>query len=282
MVLARFACRAGRGRVSVGFRLHVSARVTIWRRSCVDLHVIHDLTTTAARATHDAKHNKLKRAARVVLFAVRVSTWPSCVRPANRPRTTPAPHPQAVEARTSSGMRLWRATNGGSPSPLPCSSSHPLALAIVTGLARTRSLAEIVVGLQDEATRFGLLDTGDPSTSLPAVLSYLLCVLTREQQALFAQLGNAPGPDIGLPAAAALVELSILVPSSVAACWRVRQIPPLRRKSAVLNASESVRVDLSKAESNSDSATPSRLIWDRLVTRWGGFLVLIRAGRTRL
>nr|WP_290054570.1 BTAD domain-containing putative transcriptional regulator [Amycolatopsis sp. MEP2-6] len=82
---------------------------------------------------------------------------------------------------------------------------YPLALAIVGRHAHTRPhipLAEFAAELRD----IGLdaFDHEDPSVSLPAVLSWSLRALTSEQRTVFALLGIAPGPDIGLPAAAAL------------------------------------------------------------------------------
>jgi len=85
---------------------------------------------------------------------------------------------------------------------------YPLALAIVSRHAHTRPhipLAEFAAELRD----LGLdaLDHDDPTVSLPAVLSWSLRALTDEQRTVFALLGIAPGPDIGLPAAAALTGL---------------------------------------------------------------------------
>ena len=85
----------------------------------------------------------------------------------------------------------------------------PLALTIVAGHADTRPdlpLSAFVAELRD----LGLdaLDDGDPTASLPTVLSWSYRALTPEQAGAFALLGIAPGPDIGLPAAAALTDLS--------------------------------------------------------------------------
>ena len=54
------------------------------------------------------------------------------------------------------------------------------------------------------------LDNHDPAASLPAVLSWSLRGLTDVQRTVFALLGIAPGPDIGLPATASLTGLSEL------------------------------------------------------------------------
>ncbi|WP_370970308.1 BTAD domain-containing putative transcriptional regulator [Amycolatopsis sp. cg9] len=82
---------------------------------------------------------------------------------------------------------------------------YPLALAIVGRHAQTRPripLAEFATELRD--TGLDAFDHEDPTVSLPAVLSWSLRALTSEQRTVFALLGTAPGPDIGLPAAAAL------------------------------------------------------------------------------
>ncbi|MEU7784021.1 BTAD domain-containing putative transcriptional regulator [Amycolatopsis sp. NPDC049159] len=85
---------------------------------------------------------------------------------------------------------------------------YPLALAIMSRHAHTRPhipLAEFAAELRD----LGLdaLDHEDPAVSLPTVLSWSLRALTAEQRTVFALLGTAPGPDTGLPAAAALAGL---------------------------------------------------------------------------
>ncbi|GAA1305690.1 ATP-binding protein [Saccharothrix xinjiangensis] len=83
----------------------------------------------------------------------------------------------------------------------------PLALGLVTARAADPRLppADAVADLR----AFGLraLDSDDPAASLPAVLSWSLRRLTGRQRRVFALLGAAPGPDIGLPAAARLVGL---------------------------------------------------------------------------
>ncbi|GAA3873467.1 BTAD domain-containing putative transcriptional regulator [Saccharothrix violaceirubra] len=86
---------------------------------------------------------------------------------------------------------------------------HPLALAITARHAATRPrvpLAEFATELRD----LGLdaLDDDDPAASLPTVLSWSLRHLTDRQRTLFVLIGIAPGPDIDLPAAAALIGLS--------------------------------------------------------------------------
>lgn len=58
-----------------------------------------------------------------------------------------------------------------------------------------------------QASRYGMADD-DPAADLSAVLSWSYRALTTEQKRMFALLGIAPGPDIGLSAAASLTGLS--------------------------------------------------------------------------
>ncbi|WP_158850368.1 AfsR/SARP family transcriptional regulator [Saccharothrix deserti] len=86
----------------------------------------------------------------------------------------------------------------------------PLALSIIAAHAHTRPhllLAAVAAELLD----LGLdaLDDEDPTASLPAVLSWSHRALTPELRQVFALLGIAPGPDIGLPAAASLTALPL-------------------------------------------------------------------------
>lgn len=85
----------------------------------------------------------------------------------------------------------------------------PLALSIVAGRARTRpdlSLAALAAELRN----LGLeaLDDGEPDASLSAVLSWSYRALTADQAGTFEALGLAPGPDLGLAAAASLLGCS--------------------------------------------------------------------------
>jgi tetratricopeptide (TPR) repeat protein len=84
----------------------------------------------------------------------------------------------------------------------------PLAL----GLIAARVAATPRLPLSDTAAELrdlGLdaLDSEVPTASLPAVLSWSLRRLTRQQHQVFALLGVAPGSDIGLPAATHLTGL---------------------------------------------------------------------------
>ncbi|NUT51585.1 MAG: tetratricopeptide repeat protein [Saccharothrix sp.] len=86
---------------------------------------------------------------------------------------------------------------------------YPLALGLVAARAAAAphlGLADIVPELRD--LDLDALDSDDPTASLPAVLSWSLHRLTDRQRQVFALLGIAPGPDIGLPAAACLAGLS--------------------------------------------------------------------------
>ncbi|MFD9892702.1 BTAD domain-containing putative transcriptional regulator [Amycolatopsis sp. NPDC059027] len=86
----------------------------------------------------------------------------------------------------------------------------PLALGIVASRAAAHpgfALAALADELRDATTRLAVLDDDNPATSLPAVLSWSHNVLTARQARVFALLGLAPGPDIGLPAATALTGL---------------------------------------------------------------------------
>ncbi|MGV9362236.1 BTAD domain-containing putative transcriptional regulator [Amycolatopsis sp. NPDC003731] len=87
----------------------------------------------------------------------------------------------------------------------------PLALALVAA----RAVADPRLPLDDvvaDLRALGLAvfdseDPTDPTASLPTVLSWSLRHLTEQQRTAFALLGIAPGPDIGLSAAARLIGL---------------------------------------------------------------------------
>jgi DNA-binding SARP family transcriptional activator/tetratricopeptide (TPR) repeat protein len=84
----------------------------------------------------------------------------------------------------------------------------PLAL----GLIAARAAADPHLPFTDIVTELRALgvealDSDDSAASLPKVLSWSLRHLTNQQRQVFALLGIAPGPDIGLPAAAALTGL---------------------------------------------------------------------------
>ncbi|MFC6087652.1 ATP-binding protein [Saccharothrix lopnurensis] len=83
---------------------------------------------------------------------------------------------------------------------------YPLALSIMARHARAHPsvpLAELAAELRELGLELLDHDT-DPAAGLPGVLSWSLRGLTAEQREVFALLGTAPGPDIGLPAATSL------------------------------------------------------------------------------
>jgi DNA-binding SARP family transcriptional activator/tetratricopeptide (TPR) repeat protein len=84
----------------------------------------------------------------------------------------------------------------------------PLALGLIAARVAADThlpLSDIVAELH--ALGVDALDSEDPTASLPTVLSWSLHYLTSQQRQVFALLGIAPGPDIGLPAAACLTGL---------------------------------------------------------------------------
>jgi tetratricopeptide (TPR) repeat protein/transcriptional regulator with XRE-family HTH domain len=84
----------------------------------------------------------------------------------------------------------------------------PLALGVIAARAAADphpSLGDTVAELR--ALGLDALESEDPTASLSTVLSWSLRHLTDQQRQVFALLGIAPGPDTGLPAAAALTGL---------------------------------------------------------------------------
>ncbi|HSK97181.1 MAG TPA: tetratricopeptide repeat protein, partial [Euzebyales bacterium] len=87
----------------------------------------------------------------------------------------------------------------------------PLALGIVAGRIADEDhlpLAASAAELRDAATRVGTLDTGDPTTSVTAVLSWSYHALSTRDARVFALLGLAP-TGIGLRAVASLTALPV-------------------------------------------------------------------------
>lgn len=95
---------------------------------------------------------------------------------------------------------------------LECCGGLPLALSIVAARATAhpgfplRLLAE---ELRDHTTRLDELDAGEIPLNLRAAFSSSYAALTAEAAVLLGLVGLAPGPDIGLPAAASLAGLSV-------------------------------------------------------------------------
>ncbi|QTR03984.1 tetratricopeptide repeat protein [Saccharothrix algeriensis] len=86
----------------------------------------------------------------------------------------------------------------------------PLALSVVAGRAASctgTSLADLVAELRESG--LAALDDGEPAASLPTVLSWSYSALEEPERRLFALLGDAPGPDTGLRAAASLAGLPV-------------------------------------------------------------------------
>ncbi|MFI9380443.1 BTAD domain-containing putative transcriptional regulator [Kutzneria sp. NPDC052558] len=120
----------------------------------------------------------------------------------------------AVEARALLTARLGVARLSAEPRAVDDVITHcaglPLALTIVAGRAAAQPslpIEDLAAELRDPATRLSALDDG-PDASLPAALGRSHATLDPDQAAAFALLGLAPGPDISVPAAAALLDLT--------------------------------------------------------------------------
>ncbi|WP_410593699.1 BTAD domain-containing putative transcriptional regulator [Amycolatopsis sp. lyj-23] len=89
-----------------------------------------------------------------------------------------------------------------------CCAGLPLALGIVAARATRHPdfpLAVLADELRDRSGRLDALDPGDPRTTVRTVLSWSHHALSDAAGTAFGLLSLAPGPDIGLPAAAALL-----------------------------------------------------------------------------
>ncbi|HEX4220745.1 MAG TPA: BTAD domain-containing putative transcriptional regulator [Pseudonocardiaceae bacterium] len=87
----------------------------------------------------------------------------------------------------------------------------PLALSIVAGRALEHPdfpLRALADELRDAERRLEILDE-EPTSGVRSVLSWSYSALTEEQARVFGLLSLAPGPDISLPAAAHLTDLTV-------------------------------------------------------------------------
>jgi DNA-binding SARP family transcriptional activator/tetratricopeptide (TPR) repeat protein len=85
----------------------------------------------------------------------------------------------------------------------------PLALAIVAARAAAQPhlpLAGLAAELRESGSRLDALDGGDPASQVRAVFSWSYRALSKPAARLFRLLGLHPGPDIAVPAAAALTD----------------------------------------------------------------------------
>ncbi|MFI0730030.1 BTAD domain-containing putative transcriptional regulator [Streptomyces sp. NPDC021225] len=120
----------------------------------------------------------------------------------------------AAEARELLVRHLGAARVEAEPDAVDVLLEHcaglPLALGIVAARAATHPdlpLAALAEELREAATRLDALDTGDLTANLRAVFAASHRALSAPAAELFGLLGLAPGPDIGLPAAASLAGL---------------------------------------------------------------------------
>ncbi|MFD0495965.1 AfsR/SARP family transcriptional regulator [Streptomyces rhizosphaericus] len=111
----------------------------------------------------------------------------------------------------------------------------PLALGILAARAATHpdfSLAVLADELSEDAAQLDVFDTGDVSGDLRGVFAASYRALAPETAQVFALLGLAPGPDISLRAAAALIGQPVprtrALLRSIEAAHLVRQGPPDR------------------------------------------------------
>jgi transcriptional regulator with XRE-family HTH domain len=88
----------------------------------------------------------------------------------------------------------------------------PLALAVAAGRLAARPgflLSAVAAELRDSGCRLDALDTGDPSVSVRAAISWSVRQLSAPASRMFRLLGLAPWPDVGLPAAASLAGVCV-------------------------------------------------------------------------
>jgi DNA-binding SARP family transcriptional activator/tetratricopeptide (TPR) repeat protein len=108
------------------------------------------------------------------------------------------------------GERRLAAEPDAAAGLLACCAGLPLAIAMVAARATAHPgfpLAVLAAELQEAATRLDALETGDLTASVRAVLACSYRALEPRAAAVFGLLGLAPGPDIGVAAAASLTSL---------------------------------------------------------------------------
>jgi tetratricopeptide (TPR) repeat protein len=93
-----------------------------------------------------------------------------------------------------------------------CCAGLPLALSIVAARAAARPGFPLRVWsdeLRDVTTRLTAFDDSEAAASLPATLSWSCAALDADRAGVFELVGSAPGPDIGVLAAASLTGLPV-------------------------------------------------------------------------
>ncbi len=117
-----------------------------------------------------------------------------------------------AEAHALFGRHLGAERLAAEPDSAAALSARCAGLPLAIGILAARALAEPGVSLADLAEelhesggQLDALDSGDLSLDLRTVLAASHRALRPDQARAFALLGLAPGPDIGLPAAAALL-----------------------------------------------------------------------------
>jgi tetratricopeptide (TPR) repeat protein len=121
-----------------------------------------------------------------------------------------------VEARELLAKRLGQDRLHAEPLAVDklvgCCAGLPLALGIVAAHAATHAdfpLAVLASELGEASARLDILDGGELTANLRAVLSWSYQALDRDAADVFRLLGLAPGPDIDVPAAAVLTDRSL-------------------------------------------------------------------------
>ena len=118
------------------------------------------------------------------------------------------------EARELLASRLGEdrlaAEPGAAATLTACCAGLPLAISVAAARALSQpdlSLAALADELRDAATRLDALETGDLAANVRAVLSWSFDALGHEAVRVLGLIASAPGPDIGLPAAASLTAI---------------------------------------------------------------------------